>query len=407
MFRRTTFLLLTSMLSAASLAAAFPLPGPLMHLKLDLPTVEGVDIVLYRDMAWVREVRRQVVAEGTSDVMLAVLPRIESYTPAVRAIDELGAFDVISLDYQGDRLGTRGTFSSVIARVDAHGGDRTIEVSYLAPELSWTPSYVLTLPPDGAYARLTMSAFIVNRSERTFEDANLRIVSGMASRHSGRQSNAEVAPLHRPGEPLDGGPHPLLELQGIDIAPTAVRTDQSKLIEIMDATAVPVRVAHLITFTGSCGEPSLENVTAGLTVAFRNDGAAGLGDHLTAGLLTVKAERSDGAADFVGRASIDETLPGGLVNVYVGSARDVTAVRTVIDSEGDSRAKDHEYTYKVVLTNRMPDPVLVTLRDARSQKILQSSHAFTPGRGAQASCDVTIPANGSSEVVYTARYRCQ
>ena len=407
MRRRTAFLILTSILFTASIAIAFPLPGPLlMRPPMDMPVVEAVDIVLYRDMAWVREVRLQAVAEGTSDIALAALPRVESYTPAVRAIDELGAFDVIALDYEGDRGGSRGTLSNVIARVDAHGGDRTIEVSYLAPELSWMPSYVLTLPPDGAKARLTISAFIVNRSGRTFADANLRIVSGMASRHSGREANAETAPLHQPGVPLDGERRPLLELQGIDIAPAAVRTDQSKLIEIMHATAVPVRVEHFITFNGSCGDPSSEQV-AGLIVTFRNDRASGLGEHLTAGYLTVKADRLDGTTDFIGRASINETRPGELVQVFVGSARDVTAVRTVVDSEGDRRAKDHEYTYKVALTNRMPDPVVVTLRDVRSQKILESSHAFTPGRGAQASCDVAIPANGSTEVVYTARYRCE
>lgn len=408
MRRWTAFLVLTSILFAASIAIAFPLPGPLlMRPPMDMPVVEAVDIVLYRDMAWVREVRRQAVAEGTSDVALAALPRVESYTPAVRAIDELGTFDVISLDYQGDRLGSRGTFSNVIARVDAHGGDRTIEVSYLAPELSWMPSYVLTLPPGGTKADLTTSAFIVNHSGRTFADANLRIVSGMASRHSGRESNTEMAPLHQPSAPLDGEARPLLELQGIDIPPAAVRTDQSKLIEIMHATAVPVRVEHFITFSGSCGDPSSEQVTAGLMVAFRNDRASGLGEHLTGGYLTVKAERFDGTTDFIGRASLDETRPGELVQVHVGSARDVTAVRTIVDSEGDSRAKDHEYTYRVALTNRMPDPVVVTLRDVRSQKILESSHAFTPGRGAQATCDVTIPANGSTEVVYTARYRCR
>src|SRR5262245_64989638 len=84
MRRRTTFLLSLSILLAASIASAFPLPGPLMHLRLDMPVVESVDIVLYLDMAWVREVRRQAVAEGTPDVRRAACPRAEWYTPAVR-----------------------------------------------------------------------------------------------------------------------------------------------------------------------------------------------------------------------------------------------------------------------------------------------------------------------------------
>ena len=402
--RRTACLLLTSIFLGASMVSAFPLPGPLLRSTTDMPVVEAVDIILYRDMAWVREVRRQVVAEGTSDIALAALPRIESYTPAVRAIDDLGDFDVIALDYQGDRGGSMRAISNVIARVDAHGGDRTIEVSYLAPELSWMPSYVLTLPSDGANARLTISAFIVNRSGRTFEDANLRIVSGMASRHSGRSADAEIAP---PQRPLDAERRPLLELQGVDIAPAAVRTDQTKLIEIMHATTVPVRVEHVVTFNGSCGDPATEDVTAALLISFRNDRAAGLGEYLTAGYLTVKAEHPDGSTDFVGRSSLGDTRPGELVTAYVGAARDVTAARTVVNADSDSRAKNQEYTYKVTLTNRMPEPVVVTLRETRTQKILESSHAFTIGRGAQATCDVAIPANGSTEVVYTARYRCQ
>ncbi len=412
MHSRAALLLITLTLLTGSIANAIPLPTPLMRSHLDMPLVESVDIVLYREMAWVREVRRQVVVEGTSDVELLALPLIESHTPAVRAVDHLGRFEVLAVDYGADRTPGGRMMGTVTARIDAQGGDRSLEVSYVASELMWTPSYVLTLPQEGSHAQLTAFAEIVNRSSRTFADANVRLVSGMASPRSGSESDrSEVNPLTPPGRlgaPLDGDRRPLLELQGFDIAPAPVRNGQTKLVEFMHASAVPVRVEHMITFNGSCGDRSPRNhETAGLVIAFRNDSAGGLGEYLAGGAITVKSEEPDGTLSLIGRGGFADIPPGELVRVMVGRSRDVVALRTVIAFDGDRRTNEHQRTYKVVLTNRMSDPVIVTLYDPASQKIVESSHAFTSDRGLAASCEVPVPANASVEIVYTAKYRCE
>ena len=407
MRKLSAFLLIISMLLAASIVAAFPLPGPIMRPQMDMPVVESVDIVLYRNMAWVREVRRQVVAEGTSDVALHELPYLDAHTPRVRAIDGLGRFDVLGLDYGAER-NARRTSATVTARVDAQGGDRRLELSYMAMQIQWSPSYVLTLPSSGSKARLTTSAYIVNQCGRTFSDANIHLVSSLASPRSGSGGTSTDVDTPAPiGEPDDGDQRPLLELQGFDIAPASVRNQETKLVDVMDASAVPVRVEHFVTFHRACGELlPVEHINAGLTVAFRNDRASGLGDYLAGGELAVKSERADGITELIGRAEFADTPPGELVRVYVGSTETVMATRTVMDVEGDRRSNENEWTHKVVLTNRMSDPVVVSLRDPRSLKIVQSSHAFT-GRGSEATCAVPIPANSSVEVVYTARYRCR
>jgi len=67
---------------------------------------------------------------------------------------------------------------------------------------------------------------------------------------------------------------------------------------------------------------------------------------------------------------------------------------------------EHERTYQVVLKNRKHDAVIATLRDLGSERIVRSDHAFTVSSGPEALCEILIPANGSVEVVYTARYRC-
>lgn len=407
MRRRTVLLLLISNLLAASIAIAFPLPGPIMRSHLDMPVVESVDIVLYRNMAWVREVRRQVVPEGTSDVALHELPYLDAHTPKVRAIDDLGRFDVLGLDYGAARYEGR-TSATVTARVDAQGGDRRLELSYMALQLQWSPSYELTLPSSGSTARLTTSAYIVNQCGRTFSDANVHLVSSLASARSGSGKDPSDVGAPEPiGEPSDGDQRPMLELQGFDIAPASVRSQETKLVDVTNASAVPVRVEHFVSFNRACGEmPRVEHIDAGLMVAFRNDRASGLGDYLAGGELTVKSERADGVTELIGRTEFADTPPGEIVRVYVGNTQAVMATRMVMDVEGDRRSNENEWTHKVVLTNRMSDPVVVSLRDPRSLKIVQSTHTFT-GRGSEATCAVPIAANSSVEVVYTARYRCR
>jgi hypothetical protein len=403
----------TLVLLAAGDAGAGPVSGAVSSSAPvgNDASVESIDITLYQGMGWVRELRRHRVPAGAADVTIAELPRIEAGTPQVRAADGMGALRVLGLDYQTGRMPPGDRLGSAIARIETEAGDRALEVSYLSTELMWNASYVATLPANGASARLVGSAHILNRSGRTFENATIRCVSGIASGSSGRDYDRSemqpFAPLARLGGLPQSEKQALLELQSFDLTTATVRDEHTKAVDFMTAPAVPVRIEHSIAFHSSCGGWSASDNSVGqLLLVFRNDRASGLGHHLAGGMFSVLVEQADGERALLGRGSTGDVPEGELVRIHIGNTRDVVGTRTLIAYDGDRRTKEHERTYQVVLKNRKHDAVIATLRDLGSERIVRSDHAVTVSSGPEALCEILIPANGSVEVVYTARYRC-
>ncbi len=407
MMYRIAVLLPTLILSIASNdAIAFP-PPPNDAVQVD-PQVEAVDITLYRNMGWVREVRRQRLESGVAEVTFAGLPRIDTGMAEVRTIDG-GTFRLLGLDYSENRMVSRDRLGTAIARVETETSHELLELSYVSLELMWNASYVATVPEGVTDARLVASARIYNRTGRTFEDATIRLVSGISSDYSGRdEGRAEIpvpfAPLARVGSATP--PRPLLELQALDLEPATVRDGYSKLVEYMSAPTVPIRIEHAIAFSSSGQErPARQDVNAGIFVDFRNDKTSGLGDYLVSGSFCIMVERADGERTLMGTGSINDTAPGELVRVYVGTAREIVATRTLLSYDGDRRTNDNERTYRLVVWNRKAHDVIVTLHDSGIERIVRSSHPFTVDTGPEALCDMAVPAAASTEVVYTAKYR--
>ncbi len=336
-------------------------------------------------MGWVREVRRQRLESGVAEVTFAGLPRIDTGMAEVRTIDG-GTFRLLGLDYSENRMVSRDRLGTAIARIETETSHELLELSYVSLELMWNASYVATVPEGVTDARLVASARIYNRTGRTFEDATIRLVSGISSDYSGRdEGRAEIpvpfAPLARVGSATP--PRPLLELQALDLEPATVRDGYSKLVEYMSAPTVPIRIEHAIAFSSSGQErPARQDVNAGIFVDFRNDKTSGLGDYLVSGSFCIMVERADGERTLMGTGSINDTAPGELVRVYVGTAREIVATRTLLSYDGDRRTNDNERTYRLVVWNRKAHDVIVTLHDWASRGLCAAVTRLrsTPGR---------------------------
>jgi hypothetical protein len=66
--------------------------------------VEAIDITLYQGMAWVREVRRHSLPAGVVEVSFPELPDTYPASADVRAVDDLGSFRLLALDYPNARV---------------------------------------------------------------------------------------------------------------------------------------------------------------------------------------------------------------------------------------------------------------------------------------------------------------
>jgi hypothetical protein len=372
--------------------------------------VEAIDITLYQSMAWVRELRRQHVEAGVVEVAFPELPNTQSESTEVRAVDDLGVFRVLSLDYPNERAAAGGPGRTAIARVETEAGDRALELSYLSSEMMWNASYTATLPADRADVTLVGYAHIVNRTRRAFPNASIRLVSGVSSNFTANPSPvpAGFSPLSRIGELPPPSPQPILEVRALNLEPATVRDGHDKLIEFMRVPGVSLAVEHSIVFSASYGSrPRAERQTAGIVAVIRNVESNGLGKALPAGSFRLITVQADGGRALMGTGHVEETKPGDVLRVPVGHDRDVTAVRWLFAYDGDRRTKRCEQTYRIRLQSRKPHDVTVELRDAASEKLLRSSHASSDPERSETAFTVTIPAQSSVEVTYTGVYRCE
>lgn len=406
--------LLPTLVVVASSHDAVAFTPALAHARENPPDVrvEAIDITLYQNLAWVRELRRQQVGAGVVDVTFAELATSMPASAEFRAVDDLGEFHVLSLDYPNAAApGDIGR--TTIARVETAAGDRALELSYVSPEMTWHASYTATLRADGSDVTLTGYAHIVNRTQRAFPNATIRLVSGVSSNGAGIDNATDpvspaFSPLARAGEKPPAWPRPILEVRSLDLESATVRDGHSKQVEFMRVPGVALAVEHRVEFSEYYGSrPRSDRAVAGIVAVFRNDATNGLGRTLPGGNLRLFAIQADGRRALVGTGSIQEAKAGEAVRVVVGHDGDVTAIRTLVAYDGDRRTRNCEQTFRVVLKSRKPHDVTVDLRDAGSQKLLRSTHEPSGDPTLETAFKVAIPANSTTEVTYTGLFRCE
>jgi hypothetical protein len=347
------------------------------------------------------------------EVAFSDLPNTIPASTEVRAVDGLGQFKVLTLDYPNGMRGSGGARGTAIARVESEAGDRALELSYVSPEMMWSAAYTATLPAGRAEATLVGYAHIVNRSGRAFPGATIHLVSSVSSNFSvavtdGSPLPRSFAPLARVGEmPLDL-PQPIFEVQALDLEPATVRDGYDKIVEFMRVPGVSIEVERVVEFGQSHGRGRRSDCAAvSILAVFRNNASNGLGVTLPGGTFRLFTVQADGQRALVGTGQVDETRPGDAARVRVGSEKDLTATRMLVAYDGDRRTKKCEMTYRIVLKSAKDHIVTVNVRDAASEKLLRTTYDPTKVSATDTAFTVVVPPRSTAEVEYTALYNCE
>ncbi len=297
---------------------------------------------------------------------------------------------------------------------NARAGERTLEVSYLADQMTWEASYVLDLTRNGQKGSLDGWVTLKNNSGASFENAALSLVAGEVHRATAPgprpmmlQSLAGVAggAAARQFTQQGAGEYHLYQLnRRIDL-----RSNESKQISLLAAPAVPVAKTYVVEGQSQIfrmrlpqGAPTPEPVN--VCLSFRNDAAAGLNKPLPAGIVRVYQPDSEGNPIFLGEDRIDHTPKDETARLNIGSAFDITARRRQTDFRVISQ-RVRESAFEIELQNHKAKPVTVEVREpvGGSWELIGSNFPAKKPNAFTLEFDVPVPAGGSATLTYSVR----
>ena len=300
------------------------------------------------------------------------------------------------------------TRPTLVWLVDARqAGDHLVQVAYRANRVNWRVDYRAVADPDGNMLDLSGWVTVTNRSGRTYQDARLKLMAGDVHIVEPESLGREVKSLRQAGvgkslgvagfEEKTFAEYHLYELP----RPTTIKDKQTKQIELIDVTGVPVTRKYQYR-----GEANKVHVM----LEFKNAKKThdGLGIPLPKGPIRVYRKDADAETEFIGSDAIDHTPKDEPVKVKVGDAFEIKAERTQTDNREPAR-RVNDQDWRIRLRNHKDVPVQVevleTLQRRRANwEILKTSHEFTKKDYRTIVFEVDVPANGEVVVTYTVRY---
>ncbi|MFZ2327682.1 MAG: DUF4139 domain-containing protein, partial [Rhodoferax sp.] len=294
-----------------------------------------------------------------------------------------------------------------------------VELSYLTGGLAWKADYVAEL--NAADDRLDLSGWVTltNTSGTSYNNAKLQLVAGDVNqvqdemRFLNRQMKGELA-MAAPAQSM--AEESLLEfhLYTLD-RPTTIAENQTKQVSLLSASGVPARKELLLKgndyyYQSSYGELG-QKMKVAVFVEFDNKEAAHLGMPLPKGIIRVYKKDRSGNAQFIGEDRVDHTPKNEKVRLKLGDAFDVTADKKQTDFKKLGGTGKYNYVfesgYEVLLKNAKKEPVTVTVQEPMpgDWQVLSESHPHTKGASNTAVWKVSVPAEGSTKLVYRSLVR--
>jgi hypothetical protein len=190
---------------------------------------------------------------------------------------------------------------------------------------------------------------------------------------------------------------------------TTVNNNQTKQVSMLDATGFPIVKRYVVDgqafYYRNAQHPGspIKDVVQ-VYYQFKNEGRAGLGIPMPAGVVRVYQSDSRGGTQFVGEDRIQHTPSDETLKLKIGNAFDVVAERKQTDFEKIG-SNVYEIEYEVVLRNHKTAPVAVEVNEpiGGTWRILRSSHQGTRTDAWAAQFSVPVAANGSATLNYRVR----
>lgn len=308
----------------------------------------------------------------------------------------------------------------VMALDNSGAAQHTVELSYLTGGLAWKADYVVEL--NAAEDALDISGWVTltNTSGATYRKAKLQLVAGDVNQVR-PQMEGRVMAMAAPAPAMakarsDMAEESLFEYHLYTLnRPTTIAENQTKQVSLLSASGVPARKELLLKgndyyYQSSYGELG-QKMKVAVFVEFDNKEAAHLGMPLPKGIIRVYKKDRSGNAQFIGEDRVDHTPKNEKVRLKLGDAFDVTADKKQTDFKKLGGTGKYNYVfesgYEVLLKNAKKEPVTVTVQEPMpgDWQVLSESHPHTKGASNTAVWKVSVPAEGSTKLVYRSLVR--
>ncbi|MDZ4803760.1 MAG: DUF4139 domain-containing protein [Candidatus Eisenbacteria bacterium] len=282
-------------------------------------------------------------------------------------------------------------------------GSELIEVSYLTTGINWHAEYVAVVDAEDKNLDLTGWVSIDNQSGATYENARLRLVAGDINR-----VQPEMPPMPRREMLMsaDGSAEKqfaeeaFFEYHLYTLArPATVRDRETKQLALFPQARTGV--IKKMTYDGQRDAKKVS-----VSVEFANSETNGLGMALPKGTVRVYKQARDGAEEFIGEDRMDHTAKDEKVRLTLGNAFDVVGERTQTDYQ---RIDDRNFkqSVKIEIRNHKTEAVDVSIIEhlPGTWTVTEKSHDFKKTDAQTIEFPVSVPADGTVTVLYTARIK--
>jgi hypothetical protein len=304
-------------------------------------------------------------------------------------------------------LRDRPTLSIVLDA--AQGGERQLELSYLANQIGWKADYIANLNPEATRMTLNGWVTLTNQSGTAFEKARLQLVAGTLNRAAAELKPVPALMAAARGAKADQVAEEKLGDYHLYTLPraTTIENNQTKQVALLSASDVAVQREYVLQ--NNQGEwwyqarrPDMQKgLKPSVYLRFENKGGE-LGIPLPAGVVRAYMPDSSGGSQLIGEDSIAHTAKGEVVLLRLGEAFDLTADRVQTDFKVLSEHA-RQSSYRIELRNADVKPVTVTVREPLrgDWKITSETLEHVKESAASAAWQVHIPAEGKAVLEYT------
>jgi hypothetical protein len=347
--------------------------------------------------------------EETAEVLSTVGGVVLRIGDRIEVLRDDGIPARVIFDEVPPNLRANPTLSILANATQAVNGDVTL--AYLTRGLSWNADYVAVFEEAQGNVSLQGWITLTNNSGTTFANANAQLVAGDINvvgseaewwqMYGIRRNNSSV--LRSAGveasarqQLADYYVYPLAEA-------TTIANNQTKQVSFLSAERVRADRGYEQTFYDFFSQD--EPVSAEVRVRFSNSSARGLGDQLPSGVVRVYARDARGQPQFVGEDRIGHTSAGSDLALKIGDAFDVTIQPTLRQTTRASR-RATDYAMSYVVRNARTQPITVTIRQDSLWRFNEVVTESIEGRRTDADSfawDVSVPANGETELTFTIR----
>lgn len=305
-------------------------------------------------------------------------------------------------------------------------GSHLVEVAYQTGGLNWQADYNAVLNARDTHCDLTGWVTINNQSGATYQEAKLKLIAGDVRRvqpppMAKAVRRGAVMELAAAADTAGFEEKSFFEYHLYTLGrPTTVGENQTKQIELLKTTEVPIKKVFL--YEGALGfrfygglqqQPNYGSETSNkkvnVIVEIRNSKENQMGMPLPKGRVRMfKRDDADGTLEFVGEDQIDHTPKDETIKLHLGDAFDVAGERKRTNFNVDTGRKVMTESFEIRIRNHKDEAVEVLVKETlyrwNSWEITESSQKCDKYDANTIHFPVKVAKDGEQVITYTVRY---